>query len=75
LWMIVRVGWIGVPLTDRSTCGCFSFGAARVEGTAAKARATVATTKAKARIARLVRVVSKPPRPVELIPPRDNRGA
>jgi hypothetical protein len=49
LWMIVRVGWIGVPLTDRSACGCFFFGAARVEGTAATARATVATTKAKAR--------------------------
>ena len=51
LWMIVRVGWTGVPLADRSTCGWFFLGAARVEGTAAEARATVATTKAKARIA------------------------
>jgi hypothetical protein len=49
--MIVRVGWIGVPLADRSTCGWFFLGAASVEGTAAEARATVATTKAKARIA------------------------
>ena len=49
--MIVRVGWIGVPLTDRGTRGGFFFGSARVDGTVAKAIATVVTTKTKARIA------------------------